>query len=174
MAGPAGRRAYATDPSKRRMPARSKGKKSLGIMGTAGMISAKALKGVKWAGSPQASKLMMDVAGPGGYKKKAAKYIAKKVAPTAVKRTEQFAATSGAMLAGIGKQWGGKLKPPVMKKPPLTAEQKADKAWDKARATRLKEFKIYEKFKAERTAMLKRARAREKEKVEIFKRMAGE
>ena len=81
MAGPVGRRVYETDPSRRRMPARSKGKKSLGIMGTAGMISAKALKGLKWAGSPQAAKLAMDVAGPGGIKKKLATTVAKKVVP---------------------------------------------------------------------------------------------
>lgn len=78
------RKTVGTDPSAKRLgtyqskPAK---KKSLGIMGTAGMISAKALKGLKWPGSPQASKLAMDVAGPGGIKKKLAKTVAKKVVP---------------------------------------------------------------------------------------------
>ena len=79
------RRTVRKDPSAKRLGKPPAKKKSLGIKGAAGIISSKALKGIKWPGSPQASKLAMDVVGP-GKKLKIGAAIAKKVAPKAAKR----------------------------------------------------------------------------------------
>ena len=109
------RRTVRKDPSAKRLgtyqskPAK---KKSLGIMGAVGIISSKALKGIKWPGSPQASKLAMDVVGP-GKKLKIGAAIAKKVAPKAAKRiVSKLQDITMPEIKSIAKKWVQGAAPP--------------------------------------------------------------
>ena len=143
------RRTVRKDPSAKRLGKPPAKKKSLGIMGTAGMISAKALKGIKWTGSPQASKLMIDVAGPGGYRKKAATYVAKKVAPTVVKKAATKAVKESENIIEKAAAKGDQLAIKLLK------EQKASTWYVKA-------FQPWRERQALKTAADKAARAKDK------------
>ena len=146
------RRTAGVDPAAKRLgtyqskPAK---KKSLGIKGAAGIISAKALKGLKWAGSPQASKLARDVAGPGGIKKKLATTVAKKAAPTVVKKAATKAVKESENIIEKAAAKGDQLAIKLLK------EQKASTWYVKA-------FQPWRERQALKTAADKAARAKDK------------
>jgi len=156
------RKTVGKDPSAKRLgtyqskPAK---KKSLGIKGAAGIISSKALKGIKWTGSPQASKLALDVVGP-GKKLKIGAAIAKKVAPKAAKRfVSKLQDIKMPEIKSIAKKWVQGAAPP--KKTPnwKKLEMKGDVTFRHADRLTSKGIEGYAAGKAAGSAATKKSAA---------------